>query len=234
MGRTQQTHKRHLGVAALTMKAVIFDMDGVLIDSHPVHKRAWRRFLASVDRNVTEEQLDFVLDGRKREDILRHFLGELTPEQVAAYGRRKEAMFREEASDVVAIAGVEAFIDQLQSVGIPIALASSGSTARVEFILARLQLRNRFSSIVTGDDVHHGKPDPTIFKKAADRINAPYHSSLVVEDAVSGVVAAKSAGMKCLAIASNGRRAALNEAGVDLIASDFQQICFKSLEELFS
>jgi beta-phosphoglucomutase len=216
------------------MKAVIFDMDGVLIDSHPVHKRAWRRFLSSVDRDVTDEQLDFVLDGRKREDILRHFFGELTSQQVAAFGRSKEEMFREEASEVVAISGVVSFLDELALADIPVALASSASASRVEFILERLQLRSRFSAIVTGDDVHHGKPDPTIFKKAADRINVSYGDSLVIEDAVSGVIAARNAGMKCMAIASNGRAQALRNAGAAIVVADFSSVTMDRLAALFN
>lgn len=71
------------------LKDMIFDMDGVLIDSHPIHTSAWRRFLASLDRHATDDELDFVLDGRKKEDILRHFLGDLSEERI-----RKENGYR--------------------------------------------------------------------------------------------------------------------------------------------
>lgn len=215
------------------MTGVIFDMDGVLIDSHPIHKRAWRRFLGSLGHEPTDQELDFVLDGRKREDILRHFLGELTPEQTVEYGQRKEQMFREEALDVVPINGVLDFLNELNDCNVRVAVASCGSASRVEYMLGRLGLQGRFAAVLTGDDVVLGKPDPTIFRTAADRIRSPYNTSLVVEDAVSGVIAAKNAGMKCLAIASNGRRAALKEAGADLIASDFRQIRYESLQSLF-
>ena len=215
------------------MTGVIFDMDGVLIDSHPIHKRAWKRFLASLGQQPSDEKLDFVLDGRKREDILRHFLGELTPEQTIAYGQRKEEMFREEAMDVVPIAGVLDLLTELRRCNVNVAVASCGSASRVEFMLERLGLQERFAAVLTGDDVALGKPDPTIFRAAADRIGSPYQTSLVVEDAVSGVIAAKSAGMKCLAITSNGRGPALKNAGADLIASDFREIGFEALNALF-
>jgi HAD superfamily hydrolase (TIGR01509 family) len=216
-----------------TLKAVIFDMDGVLIDSHPVHKKAWTRFLASVGKMVTDEELEFVLDGRRREDILSHFLGALTPAQTAEYGRHKEQLFREAASEVSTVLGVGQFIDELQRCGIPMAVASCGSSSRVHFILQRLGLEHRFSAVVTADDVQVGKPDPAIFQKAASAIGAPPECSVVVEDAVSGVIAAKAAGMKCLAIASNGRGKALHVAGADSVVSDFLTVHVPGLMKLF-
>jgi beta-phosphoglucomutase len=216
------------------LKAVIFDMDGVLIDSHPIHKKAWRRFLASAGKTVSDEQLDFVLDGRKREEILTHFLGPLTPQQVTEYGHRKEQLFREEARHVGMVAGIEKFLDEIEQANIPMAIASSGSSSRVRLLLDRPALRNRFAAVVTGDDVSQGKPDPAIFKKAAEAVGTPFPDTLVVEDAVAGVVAAKSVGMWCLAIASNGRGTALRAAGADEVAPDFRSVRFASLLRRFS
>ena len=72
------------------LQAIIFDMDGVLIDSHPIHRQAWQRFLLTLDQQVSDAGLDFILEGRKREDILRHFLGDdLSEVQISEYGKRK-------------------------------------------------------------------------------------------------------------------------------------------------
>ena len=215
------------------LKCVIFDMDGVLIDSHPIHKKAWQRFLQSVNRGTTPEDLDFVLDGRKRDDILRHFLGELSTEQLAEYGHRKEAFFRAEAENVQLIDGLDGFLHELRGAGIPMAVASCGSARRVHFILDTLQLNQVFSAIVTGDDVVHGKPSPDIFLKAADQLGVTADCSLVVEDAISGVLAAKSAGMKCLAVASNGRGSALKSAGADDVVPNFVEVTLKRVTQLF-
>ena len=216
------------------IKSVIFDMDGVLIDSHPVHKKAWARFLASLGKTVSDDELDFVLDGRKREEILTHFLGPLSRQEVAEYGQRKEQLFREEARLVSMVNGVENFLDEIESARIPMGIASSGSSSRVRYFLERPILRNRFAAVVTGDDVHQSKPDPTIFQRAAAEIGAAVNETLVVEDAISGVVAAKSAGMWCLAIASNGRARELLAAGADEVAPDFQGVTLAGLEQKFS
>ncbi|MGI9101542.1 MAG: HAD family hydrolase [Terriglobales bacterium] len=214
------------------LRGVIFDLDGVIIDSHPIHKAAWRRFLSSVGREVTDEELDFILDGRKKEDILRFFLGDLSDEQIHQYGHQKETLFREEALDINMVEGVTEFLELLQNAGIPMALATSGSHGRVHYILDRLRLKSCFRAVITGDDVVKGKPDPAIFLAAARHLDSPNADLLVIEDAVSGVKAAKEAHMKCLAIASNGRGQVLRKAGADLVVPNFVGLSVESLHKL--
>ena len=218
----------------MAFKAAIFDMDGVIVDSHPIHKRAWRRFLTSVGHSFDDADLDFVLDGRKREDILRHFLGDLSAEQIDEYGRMKESLFREEALEMETISGLLELLQNAKKAGISMAVASSGSCSRVHFVLGRLGIQGHFSTVVTGDDVHHGKPNPEIFRKAAQLLAARNEDTLVIEDAVSGVIAAKNAGMKCMAIASNGRAEALRKAGAEIVVPDFKSVTLDRLAALFN
>src|SRR5258707_8627362 len=127
------------GANLKTLEGVIFDMDGVLIDSHPVHRIAWRRFLASVGKNVPDEDLNFILEGRRREEILRYFLGDLSEGTVAEYGQRKEDFFQENFKDVKLIPGVEIFLVALQTAGVKTGIATSASSYRT---LRTLQLLN--------------------------------------------------------------------------------------------
>lgn len=214
-------------------KGVIFDMDGVLIDSHPVHKKAWAQFLASVNRPVSDEELDYVLDGRKREEILRHFLGDLPEEQVREYGQRKDEIFGKSSSELKTIPGVEQFLAMLESAGLPMAVATSASFARARGTLHELGILPHFSALVTGNDVVNGKPDPEIFLRAAERLDLPARNLLVVEDAVSGVRAAKSAGMKCLGIASDSREVKLRAAGADHVVPDCRKLSLQQVQRLF-
>lgn len=215
------------------LRAVIFDLDGVIVDSHPAHLEAWKSFLHSLDKNLSDSDLQFVLEGYKREVILRHFLGELSPQEVKYYGEKKDALFRASLEDVKTLPGFAAFFDSLEGAGLPVALASSASRWRVEYILNRLGLTRAFRAIVTGDDVVDGKPDPAIFRAAARGLGADPADILVCEDAVAGVEAAKRAGMKCLAIAANGRRARLKEAGADVVVDDFTEADLNDLRALF-
>src|SRR5215467_7094088 len=135
------------------LKALIFDLDGVIVDSHPLHKRAWKEFFTSRGKDFSDEELEFVLEGRKREDILRHFLGELTEQQIKDHGAEKEAFFRNSAAELKPVAGVERFLNEISAAGLSAALASSASRGRVSYMLQQLGLAERFEAIVTGDDV---------------------------------------------------------------------------------
>jgi HAD superfamily hydrolase (TIGR01509 family) len=214
-------------------KGVIFDMDGVLIDSHPVHKKVWAQFLASLNRPVSDAELDFVLDGRKRDEILRHFLGNLPAERIREYGQRKDEIYAESSRGLRAISGVKEFLGMLESAGLPMAVATSASFARARGTLDELAILPHFSALVTGNDVVRGKPDPEIFVRAAERLNLAAGSLLVVEDAVSGVRAAKSAGMKCLGIASDGRGEKLRAAGADHVVPDYRELGLQEVQQLF-
>jgi HAD superfamily hydrolase (TIGR01509 family) len=216
------------------LKGVIFDMDGVLVDSHPVHMRAWRRCLASIGKTVSEQEMEFILEGRRREEILRRFLGELSDDQIQNYGQQKEELFREESKTIGTIPGVREFLDDLETALIPMAVASCGGRRRVHYLLNRLELRQYFSVIVTGDDVAEGKPAPAIFQKTAAVLKIPAKDLLVVEDSVSGVHAAKAAGMKCLGIAAPPRSPALFDAGVDFVLPDFLRPFASEIERILS
>lgn len=216
------------------LRAIIFDLDGVVADSHSIHKRAWGELLASVGRTVSPQELECVVEGRKRDEIMRHFLGELSPEQVREYGIRKDNLFTKYSADLEPVRGVREFIHAVSANGIAIALASSAGRKRVESNLRQLGLASYFQVVVTGDDVLNGKPDPSLFLMAARELNVPAHETLVCEDAVNGVRAAKAAGMKCLGIASSGERElVLKAAGADKILIDFAQASLADLRLLF-
>ncbi len=215
------------------LRAVIFDMDGVIVDSHPAHKKAWLKFLELQNRTVSNEDLNFIMEGRKREEILRHFLGEVSDEQLHILGHQKEQIFREEAVHVKVIDGLCDFLQKLAESGLRLAVASSGSSGRVNDILNSLSLKCYFQVVVTGDQVTYGKPDPAIFRLTCEYLGVQPSEVLVFEDSVSGVRAAKSAGIRCIGVASNGVIPMLLEAGADQIIADFTEIQFERLGSLF-
>src|SRR6202023_3300719 len=110
------------------IEGIVFDMDGVLIDSHPVHRVAWSKFLATVGKSVTDEGLGFILAGRRREEILRHFLGDVPESKIAEYGRQKDLFFEENFRDVRLIPGVRKFLEALETAGLEAAVATSASS----------------------------------------------------------------------------------------------------------
>jgi len=213
------------------MKCAIFDMDGVLVDSHPIHMRAWKRLLKSREKAVTEKDLEFIFEGRKKEEILRHLFGDLSQESLQVLGRRKEKFFQEESAGISTIPGLRQFLDQLHADKFPMAVASCGGGGRVNHLLNMLQLRHYFSVVVTGDDVKEGKPDPAIFLRAADLLSVEPNNSLVFEDSVSGVQAAVTAGMRCIGITDPARAGTLNDAGADQVFHNFLSLNWSHLRK---
>jgi beta-phosphoglucomutase len=215
------------------LRGIVFDMDGVIIDSHPVHRRAWKTFLQTEGREVADSELDFILDGRKREEILCFFLGELTPAQIIHYGARKDEMLRQLTERVRPLRGVVEFLESVSQGGIRMALATSASYRRAYDTLKELKLENYFDAIVTGDEVASGKPDPAIYRLIAERLREIPENLLAVEDAVSGVKSARAAGMRCLGIASADRAETLRAAGADPVICDFESLSLLQLEAHF-
>lgn len=216
------------------LAGVIFDFDGVIVNSHPVHVQAWKALLLSKGKAASDAELSLVQEGAKREEILRHFLGDLTPEQVRLYGDEKDKLFQARASELKLVGGFVEFLAEIDAGELPSAVATSGSRRRVEQALTIFNLRSRFRAVVTGDDVARGKPDPALFLLAARTLQLDSDCILVCEDAVAGVIAAKTAGMKCLAIAARGRGSLLKEAGADLVVEDFEQTNLDDVRRLFT
>ncbi len=215
------------------LRGVVFDMDGVVIDSHPAHRSAWKSFLEGVGRSTTDRELDFILDGRKREEILEYFLGKLDSAQIAEYGRRKDELLRSHANRLEPMTGVVEFLDLLRNSGVRMALATSAGRLRACGTLEELGLAHYFETVVTGDEVAAGKPDPAIYRLAAARMQEAPDCLLAVEDAVSGVKAARGAGLRCIGVAHNGRAELLHLAGANPIIEDFRTLSLTQLQACF-
>jgi beta-phosphoglucomutase len=205
----------------LQLQAVIFDMDGVIIDSHPAHRKAWRQFLHSLGRDATNHELDFILDGRKRAEILRYFLGEMSDAQLEEHGKRKDDFFHDLEIEVKPIPGVVSFLDGLQKRKIATAVATSASASRARSTLERLHLTHHFQAVITGGDVARGKPDPAIYSLACQRLGIRPQNALAIEDAVSGIRAARGAGLCCVGVSIHQSAADLIAAGADCVIDNF-------------
>lgn len=216
------------------LMAAIFDMDGVIVDSHAAHVRSWKRLFLSLGKSFCDTELDFVREGRRRQEILRHFLGDLQDKQLQALGREKDRLFQDEIENLTTVAGSRTLLEDLKCTGVPTALASCGGMKRVHDLLSHLRLSSYFMAVVTGDEVAIGKPDPEIFHEAARRLRVHPAESVVFEDSVSGVQGAKAAGMKCVGIADRPHSTVLLQAGVDCVLPDFSGISWIDVQKLFA
>jgi HAD superfamily hydrolase (TIGR01509 family) len=205
-------------------------MDGVLVDSHAAHRRAWRVFLETLHRQVQDSELDYILDGRKRIDILRHFLGDLPVADLDEFGRRKDTIFRQIQLAVCPVPGVVRLVRELRQGGARLAVATSASRSRAGSTLAELGLLDCFETVVTGEEAARGKPDPAIYRLASERLGIAPRDLLAVEDAVSGVQAAVAAGLACVALCLHKSPEALRAAGAACVISGFENVSWNDLE----
>jgi beta-phosphoglucomutase len=203
--------------------AVIFDVDGVLVDSYQAHFASWRQLYSELGRDYTEDA--FAADfGRTSRDILRRTLGPGTAdEQIQSLDERKEALFRENLrADFPAMDGAVELIESLAANGFAMAVGSSGPPENIALTLEKLGCTEHVGAIVTGADVKRGKPDPQVFQLAAERLGLPAASCVVIEDAVHGIEAANRAGMTSIAITGTVNREKLAEA--DLIIESLREL----------
>ena len=216
------------------LKAVIFDLDGVVADSHPIHEAAWKTLLVEQGFDSPTLNLDFLYAGHPRREILRHYLGAIDTSEMERLGRRKDELYALAANKLKAKPGIPRVLSQLNQAGILCALATSAGRARTNESLEQLGITKDFSAIVTGEDVIAAKPAPDIFLLAAGKLGVTEKESVVVEDSVAGVVAARAAGMKCVGYALPRFAAELAGAGADRVISDFPEDAPRYFEELLS
>jgi beta-phosphoglucomutase len=195
--------------------AVIFDMDGVLIDSYHAHFDGWSRMYRELSLDYTEA--DFAADfGRTSRDILfRRFGDQLTDERIRELDEQKEAYFRDSIRETFpAMEGALELIDSLAADGFRLAVGSSGPPENIDLCLEKLGRREKFAAVVTGQDVTRGKPDPQVFQLAAERLGVAANCCVVVEDAVHGIEAARRAGMVGIALTGTTSRDHLAHANL--------------------
>jgi HAD superfamily hydrolase (TIGR01509 family) len=198
----------------VTRQGVLWDMDGVLVDSGEFHFHSWAEVLSEYGIPFSRESFRETF-GMNNAGVLSSLLGErLTPELLAEISAKKEHRFREAVrGHARPLPGVRTWLERLQAAGYRQGLASSAPKANIDVLVDELGLRSRFDVMLSGGDLP-AKPEPTIFLNAARLLDVPAGRCIVVEDAVAGVEAAKRAGMACVAVMTTNPASALAMADV--------------------
>lgn len=191
-------------------RAVLWDMDGTLVDSEEFHWLSWRDTMAAEGVPITRDQ--FVLTfGQRNDSILPHWLGaDASADRIQRVGDAKEVEYRRlvRESGLAPLPGAAEWVRRLHQENWRQAVASSAPQANLDVVLEVIGLAGFFQAIVSAGDVTRGKPDPQVFLTAASRLGALPPECIVVEDAVAGVEAARRGGMRSIGVSRKGSLAA--------------------------
>ena len=183
------------------MIALIFDMDGVIVDSNPMHRESWVAFNRRYGLETTEEMHQRMY-GKRNDQIVRDFYGDgITVEEVDARGRAKERLYREMMAgrtEEVLVPGLRAFLERHRD--LPMGVASNAEPENVAFVLDEAGLRPYFRAVVDGHQVHNPKPHPEVYLRAAELLETEPANCIVFEDSHSGAAAAVAAGMRVIGL----------------------------------
>jgi len=214
--------------------SVIFDWDGVIVDSSRQHEEAWETLAAELGHPVPRGFFKPSF-GMKNDKVISELLRwTADPIEIENIARAKEERFRTiaRAEGITVLPGVRAWLETLRTAGVPCAIGSSAPRANIEFIIGDLGLREFFRAIVCGEDVSRGKPNPEVFLTAAQRIGAAPSQSVVIEDAHVGIEAARAAGMKVVAVTTTHPADSLSDA--DLVLGGVHELTLDRLAALFA
>ena len=216
------------------MKAVIFDMDGVLIDSEPLHFEVDQMVLRKLNIQEGKSYLErFVgyTNPAMWQLIKEEFSIESTIEELIDLQMTVKLSYLEQ-SNYLAIEGIKELLDELKSFKVPIAIASSSPRIFIEAVIKKIHIADYFHEWISGEEVPKSKPEPDVFLKAAELLNVHPERCIVIEDSKSGIIAAKSAGMKCIGYKNlNSGNQDLSKA--NLVVNRISEISYKRMKELF-
>ncbi|MCB2410518.1 HAD family hydrolase [Hymenobacter lucidus] len=187
------------------IRTVIFDMDGVLVDTEPLHHDAFFRHFAELGIAMTREEYATFL-GSSTRNVYQQLKAQFgLREEVETLIHRKRELFGtsfDASTELDLLPGARPLIEDLHRAGVPLQLASSASKETIARVFTRFELYPYFDNLVSGEDFPQSKPNPAIFLHAAQLAGIPPHECLVIEDSANGVTAAKAAGMYCVGYSS--------------------------------
>jgi beta-phosphoglucomutase len=216
--------------------AIIWDVDGTLVDTAEQHFRAWTRLAAELNQAFSRADFAATFGMRNPEIIRQLFFPDANDTRCDELGTRKEDLYRASVREegVQLLPGVARLLREFAQAGWPQAVGSSAPTENLDLLLGLSQIQHYFSALVSGNDVKRGKPDPEVFLLAASKLKVQPSQCVVFEDAVAGVAAATAGGMKCVAVTFVGHHSAdhLRQAGADRVVPSLDEVQLEQVYEL--
>lgn len=209
----------------LNVKAVIFDMDGTLVDNIPYHEKSWISFLNDNNIEMSPENFSAQNHGTIDEMITRFFGNDLSPENLKILGQKKEQTYRDlYKNDLKEISELTTFLKNLKNKNIKTGLATMGDLPNIDFILDGLQIRSYFDEITGGHEVSKGKPHPEIFLTSLKKLNVKPEDCIVLEDSLGGIKSALDTGLKVIGITTSHSKNQLLSFGCFEVIDTYEDI----------
>jgi beta-phosphoglucomutase len=215
--------------------AVIWDVDGTLVDTAELHFQAWCILARELALPFTRDDFARTFGWRNPEIIPLLFGADRTAQEIERLGDRKEDLYRAEAAKgVELLPGVQSLLAEMAEAGCRQAVGSSAPRRNLDLILDITRTSSYFSAVVSMEDTQRGKPDPQVFLMAAQKVRVPPERCLVIEDAPVGVQAAKAGGMKAIGVTFVGHHPEekLRQAGADLVVPSLERVDAAAVKRL--
>jgi HAD superfamily hydrolase (TIGR01509 family) len=203
------------------LKALLFDLDGTLADTNPLHRLTWAEVLGPRGYNVTWGFYRDNISGRLTPEIVADLLPDLSDEETSEIAGAKEAAFRERAGELEPLAGLRDFVVEGQKRGMRISLVTNAPKENVLTVLHALELDGVFEPLILAEDLDAGKPDPAPYRAALETLEVSADEALAFEDSPSGIASSLAAEIPTVAVASTHEPQDLEYMGVELVVHDF-------------
>lgn len=216
------------------MKAVLFDMDGTMIDNMMVHHKAWQTKLSEVGIELSLEEVHQRIHGVNVELLEREFPSRFTLEERIQISKEKEETYRQIfAPDLALLAGLSELLFELKSKNILLGVGSAAPPENVDFVMNSLDLWHYFASVRHSGDVQRGKPDPQVYELLIADLEVKPEDCIIFEDTPTGAMAASASGAQVIVVTTTHQKEEFsNIPGIKLFISDFTEITFATLSAL--
>lgn len=218
----------------MPLKAVLFDMDGVIVDTEPLHRKAYFKMFEEMEITVSEDlYASFTGASTKKvcNTLIEKFLLTNNHEELSSIKRKYFKDYFYNDADFDLIPGVKKLIENYYENGVKLVLASSASMVTIDMVFEKFGLEKYFAGKISGADLKKSKPHPEIFILAAEIANEPKENCMVIEDSTNGILAAHAAGIFCVAYKSE-HSLGQNYENANLVISDFEEITFDKMNNL--
>ena len=206
------------------LTAILFDLDGTIVNTDPIHYQVWREILLDHNVEIDEKIFKSRFTGRLNPEIIQDMLPNLSPVEGERLTEEKEVRFREKAHELKPMEGFSHLIALTQKYGIKRALVTNAPTKNALFMLKVLGLEETFDTVVIAEQEAAAKPDPTPYKVALERLGVDPKQAIAFEDSPSGINSAVGAGIPTIGVASSSKPIEMREMGVFMTVHDFTDV----------